>query len=106
MMEGARGVEQQGQREQHARRVTDRRSVRGTAAAAASAPVAVLSFLCLLGAASAIDPGLPTGYKVVHANVVARHGERSRLVKNTALEFGDNDGVVVSAAMSRCVTLQ
>lgn len=95
MMEGARGVERQHKREQRSRNVSDRRRIINSSTAAAAA--AALSYVCLLGAASAADPGLPDGYKVVHANVVLRHGERSRLVKTTASEFGDNDGVVVSS---------
>ncbi|CAN0253730.1 unnamed protein product [Pylaiella littoralis] len=94
MMEGARGVERQHKREQRSRNVSDRRRIINSSTAAAAA--AALSYVCLLGAASAADPGLPDGYKVVHANVVLRHGERSRLVKTTASEFGDNDGVVLT----------
>lgn len=55
----------------------------------------VLLPVLLAGTASAFDPGLPDGLKVVHANVIMRHGERSRLPKSTALEFGDNAGVMV-----------
>lgn len=50
-----------------------------------------------LGAATAVVPTLPDGYSVVHAHVVMRHGQRTRLIKTPAQEFGQNDGVVVSA---------
>ncbi|CAN0053053.1 unnamed protein product [Scytosiphon promiscuus] len=70
-------------------------------AAAPSLFVPVLSAVVLLplllgGTVSAFDNGLPDGLKVVHANVIMRHGQRSRLAKSTAMEFGDNAGVMLT----------
>ena len=56
---------------------------------------AVVGAVATFGLSSATDSGIPSDYTVVHANVVMRHGERSRLVKSTAAEFGNNDGVAV-----------
>lgn len=67
----------------------------GTCDVSATAKKALLACV-LVGASSAVDPGIPADYVVLHANVVMRHGQRSRLVKTTTQEFGDNDGVAVS----------
>lgn len=71
---------------------------RSSGSGVAAAPVSLLALALMLGAASAIGPDLPAIYKVLHANVVFRHGERTRLVKTVggASEFGLNDDVVVS----------
>lgn len=47
------------------------------------------------GRASALGPGIPSDYRMVYADVVMRHGQRSRLVKSVTAEFGNNDGVAV-----------
>lgn len=71
------------------------RSSRGATAAAS-----LLSLALLVGGASAKD--LPDGYRVLHANVILRHGERTRLVKTTGDgEFGVSDDVVVSIYVNR-----
>lgn len=59
--------------------------------------VAARGFVLGLAACRSLaeDQGLPSDFTAVHANVVLRHGERSRLVKSTAAEFGVNDGVTV-----------
>lgn len=49
----------------------------------------------LAGRASALGPDIPSDYRMVYANVVMRHGQRSRLVKSATAEFGNNDGVAV-----------
>lgn len=46
--------------------------------------------------ARAVVPDLPPEQVVVHSSIVFRHGERSRLVKSGASEFGVNAGVTVS----------
>lgn len=63
----------------------------------ATGSVAARGFVLGLAACRslAVDQGLPPDYTAVFANVVLRHGERSRLVKSTAAEFGVNDGVTV-----------
>lgn len=49
----------------------------------------------VVGRASALGPDIPSDYRMVYANVVMRHGQRSRLVKSATAEFGNNDGVAV-----------
>ena len=69
------------------------RSTRGAPSGVAS----LLSLTLLVGAASAKD--LPDGFRVLHANVILRHGERTRLVRSAGDgEFGVSDDVVVSAS--------
>lgn len=59
-----------------------------------------------LGVTRAIGPPLPSEYTVVHAHVVMRHGQRTRLIKTPAQEFGQNDGVVVRAQGGRTVGIR
>lgn len=68
---------------------------------ASSVVMKALAACLVMGLSGAQEPEekditLPSDYEVIHANIVMRHGQRSRLVKSTAMEFGDNDGVTVS----------
>ncbi|CAB1118839.1 unnamed protein product [Ectocarpus sp. CCAP 1310/34] len=60
------------------------------------AAVAALVVAMLAGEVGAADAGIPSDYRVVHTHVVMRHGERTRLRKDTETEFGDSDGVVLT----------
>lgn len=75
--------------------VKQRRGACGTLATATVSAVAML-VLASLTSAQVSDMSLPANLQVVHANIVFRHGERSRLVKTLASEFGVNAGVTVS----------
>lgn len=80
------------------------RGSRSAAAAAAPAAASLLPLVLLLGVASASHgPDLPTNFRVLHANVILRHGERTRLVKATGGtdEFGVSENVVVSQVVLR-----
>lgn len=70
----------------------------GALAASSLSSLSLLLPLLLLGPADAIwGPELPQGLRVLHASVIMRHGERTRMGKTVGTaEFGDNDGVVVS----------
>ncbi|CAN0051693.1 unnamed protein product [Choristocarpus tenellus] len=48
---------------------------------------------------------LPDEWEVLHANVVFRHGARSRLVKTATSEFGQHAGVAVSEQVFRSQAL-
>lgn len=50
------------------------------------------------GSVRAAVPGLKPEQTVVHSSIVFRHGERSRLAKSGASEFGVNAGVTVSSS--------
>lgn len=76
-------------------------SRRSRGASAAASRASLLPLALLVGAACAIVKDLPDGYRVLHANVILRHGQRTRLLKTTGEgEFGVSDDVVVSAFAS------
>lgn len=53
-------------------------------------------FSVLVGAAMAqYETSLPADMEVMHVHIIFRHGQRSRLVKTLASEFGENAGVTV-----------
>eukprot|EP00903_Cladosiphon_okamuranus_P015188 g14041.t1 len=77
----------------------ERKATRSSRGAPAACPSRawLLPLVLLVGAASAILKDLPDGYRVLHANVVLRHGERTRLLKTTGEgEFGISDDVVLT----------
>lgn len=62
-----------------------------------------VSALLSAGAAWAVEhpnSTVPDEMLVVYAQVIFRHGQRSRLKKTLASEFGENAGVTVSLVLS------